>query len=151
MKQREEINKGVKEAMEKTKLEKSNKYKLYQKEKKELSKEKEKNNAKKIIEQIEKIKAIREINKNVSFNRRRILNQNYNDVNEKQYENNIQKTKLLKEQIKQLLEEEDECLEKLNKTKSKFDIMTSSDRYSSVGHKPIKTNHKLTTEPFYLE
>jgi len=151
MKQREEINKGVKEAMEKTKLEKYNKYKLYQKEKKELSKEKEKNNAKKIIEQIEKIKAIREINKNVSFNRRRLLNQNYNEVNEKQYENNIQKTKLLKEQIKQLLEEEDECLEKLNKTKSKFDIMTSSDRYSSVGHKPIKTNHKPTTEPFYLE
>lgn len=151
IKQREEMNKGVKEAMEKIKLEKSNKYKLYQKEKKELSKEKERNNAKKIIEQIEKIKAIREINKNVSFNRRRILNQNYNDVNEKQYENNIQKTKLLKEQIKQLLEEEDECLEKLNKTKSKFDIMTSSDRYSSVGHKPIKTNHKLTTEPFYSE
>jgi hypothetical protein len=151
IKQREEMNKGVKEAMEKIKLEKSNKYKLYQKEKKELSKEKERNNAKKIIEQIEKIKAIREINKNVSFNRRRLLNQNYNDVNEKQYENNIQKTKLLKEQIKQLLEEEDECLEKLNKTKSKFDIMTSSDRYSSVGHKPIKTNHKPTTEPFYLE
>ena len=151
IKQRQEMNKGVKEAMEKTKLEKSNKYKLYQKKRKELSKEKENNDAKKIIEQIEKIKAIREINKNVSFNRRRILNQNYNDVNAKKYENNIQKTKLLKEQIKQLLEEEGECLENLNKTKSKFDIMTSSDRYSSIGHKPIKTNYRPNTEPFDLE
>ena len=150
-KQREEINNGVKEAIEKKKLEKSNKYKLYQKEKNELSKEKEMDNAKKIIEHIEKIKAIREINKNVGINRRRILNQNYNDINEKKYENNIEQTKLLKEQIKQLLEEEDECLESLNKTKKKYDIMTSADRFSSARQKKNKKIHKPITEAFSLE
>ena len=150
-KQRDEMNKGVKEAMEKTKLEKSNKYKLYQKEKRELSKEKEKNNAQKLIEHIEKIKAMRENNKNIGIQRKKMLNQNYNEINEKKYENNIEKTKLLKEQIKQLIEEEDECLENLNKTKSKYDMMTSSGGFSSTRHKKKNKIHEPMTEAFYLD
>lgn len=150
-KQRKEMNKGIKDSIIKAQLEKSNKYKLYQKEIKEINKQNEINNAQKIIDHIEKIKAIREINKNIGINRRKVLSQNYNDINEKKYENNIEKTKLLKEQIKQLIEEEDECLENLNKTKNKLYIMTSTDRYSSAGHKTIKNIHGPITEAFYLD
>jgi len=150
-KQKENFYKGMKESMNKTILDKQNKYKLIQKEIQEMNKQKEKNNANKIIEHIQKIKSIREINKNLGINRRKILNQNYNNINEKKYENNIEKTKLLKEEIKQLLDEEDECLENLNKTKTQLDIMTSSDKYSSASYKAIKTEHKPLTDAFYLD
>ena len=150
-KQKEIFYKGMKESINKTIIDKHNKYKLIQKEIQEMNKQKEKNNANKIIEHIQKIKSIREINKNIGINRRKILNQNYNNINEKKYENNIEKTKLLKEEIKQLLDEEDECLENLNKTKTQLDIMTSSDKYSSASYKVIKTEHKPITDAFYLD
>ena len=144
-KQREEMNKGIKESKQKKILEKSRGYKLYQKERKEEKKEKEKNTKKKIIEHMEKIKAIREINKNNEINRKKNLNKTYNDINEKKYENNIKKTKLLKEQIKQLSKEEDECLVNLNRIKNKLNIMISLDRYSSNGHEINKRIHKPKT------
>lgn len=144
-KQREEINQRIKESMIKKKLEKSNLYKLYQKKRKEEKKENEKKNQKNVIEHMEKIKNIREINKNNEINRKKILNKTYNDINVKKYENNIKKTKLLMEKIKQLSKEEDECLENLNRTKNKLDIMISFDRYSSENHKPNKRIHKPKT------
>ena len=150
-KAREEIEKGVKESKYKTKLEKSHKYKQYQKELKDLNKLNESNNSKKIIEQIQKIKAIRDNNKNNIINRRKFLNRNYNDINEKKYESNIEKTKLLKEEIKQLLDEEDECLANLNKTKNQYDVMTSSDKFYSTGQKIRKNEHKPVTEAFNFE
>ena len=148
---REKIDKGIKESKYKTKLEKTYKYKHYQKELKELNKQNESNNTKKIIEQIQKIKAIRDNNKNISINRRKFLNKNYNDINEKKYETNIEKMKLLKEEIKQLLNEEDECLTNLNKTKNQYDNMTSYDKYLSTGHKINKNEYKPVTEAFNLD
>ena len=53
--------------------------------------------------------------------------------------------KLLKEQIKQLSKEEDECLVNLNRIKNKLNIMISLDRYSSNGHEPNKRIHKPKT------
>ena len=148
---REKIDKGIKESKYKTKLEKTYKYKHYQQELKELNKQNESNNTKKIIEQIQKIKAIRDNNKNISINRRKFLNKNYNDINEKKYETNIEKMKLLKEEIKQLLNEEDECLTNLNKTKNQYDNMTSYDKYLSTGHKINKNEYKPITEAFNLD
>ena len=148
---REKIDKGIKESKYKTKLEKTYKYKHYQQELKELNKQNESNNTKKIIEQIQKIKAIRDNNKNISINRRKFLNKNYNDINEKKYETNIEKMKLLKEEIKQLLNEEDECLTNLNKTKKQYDNMTSYDKYLSTGHKINKNEYKPVTEAFNLD
>ena len=148
---REKIDKGIKESKYKTKLEKTYKYKHYQQELKELNKQNESNNTKKIIEQIQKIKAIRDNNKNISINRRKFLNKNYNDINEKKYETNIEKMKLLKEEIKQLLNEEDECLTNLNKTKNQYDNMTSYDKYLSTGHKINKNEYKPVTEAFNLD
>ena len=148
---REKIDKGIKESKYKTKLEKTYKYKHYQQELKELNKQNESNNTKKIIEQIQKIKAIRDNNKNISINRRKFLNKNYNDINEKKYETNIEKMKLLKEEIKQLLNEEDECLTNLNKTKNQYDNMTSYDKYLSTGHKKNKNEYKPVTEAFNLD
>ena len=148
---REKIDKGIKESKYKTKLEKTYKYKHYQQELKELNKQNESNNTKKIIEQIQKIKAIRDNNKNISINRRKFLNKNYNDINEKKYETNIEKMKLLKEEIKQLLNEEDECLTNLNKTKNQYDNMTSYDKYLSTGRKINKNEYKPVTEAFNLD
>ena len=148
---REKIDKGIKESKYKTKLEKTYKYKHYQQELKELNKQNESNNTKKIIEQIQKIKAIRDNNKNISINRRKFLNKNYNDINEKKYETNIEKMKLLKEEIKQLLNEEDECLTNLNKTKNQYDNMTSYDKYLSTGHKINKNEYKPVIEAFNLD
>ena len=148
---REELEKGVKDSKYKTNLEKSYKYKQYQKELKELNNQNEPNNSRKIFEQIQKIKAIRDINKNIGINRRKFLNRNYNDINEKKYETNIEKTKLLKEEIKQLLDEEDECLTNLNKTKKQYDIMASYDKYLSGFHKINKYEHKSGTEAFNLD
>ena len=56
----------------------------------------------------------------------------------KKYENNVEKTKLLKEQIKQLQYEEDAIMAKLNKTKDRYDTYTSSDKYSNLGYKNKK-------------
>ena len=149
--QKEELNNGVKDSLAKSKIEKKNKYKLNLEEMNDINKIAEKDNNQKILQKIEKIKAIRENNKNISFNRRKILNQNYNDINEKKYESNMEKTKLLKEQIKKLITEEDECLIGLNRTKERLNIMTSSERYSTSGGKRKKNIHKPTTELFSLE
>ena len=87
--------------------------------------EKKNNN---IRNQIEKIKMLRENNKNLHFKRKQKLNENYNDINEKKYENNIETTKLLKMQIKQLQNEEDEYLNKLNKTKERLNNYCSTEK-----------------------
>ena len=133
-KQREIMNKGVKESSEKAKIDKAKKYKEYIKEREEENKINEKKQINSIHNQIIKIKAIRENNKNIGTNRRKNLNQNYLDSNEKKYETNIEKTKLLKEEINRLQTEEDALLEKLNKTKDRYNTLTSNDKYISIGY-----------------
>ena len=114
-------------------MDKINKYKQYQKEKEEAIKISESENTKTINNQIEKIKMLRENNKNIGINRRKILNKNYNDLNEKKYENNLEKTKLLKEEIKKLQAEENAMMEKLNQTKNRYSTFTASDKYEFIG------------------
>ena len=112
-------------------MDKINNYKQLQKEKQEVNEKiqnnKEKRNSK-IRNQIEKIKMLRENNKNISLKRKKILNENYNDINEKDYEDNLEETKLLKLEIKQLQTEEDVFLNKLNKTKEKLNIYSSAGK-----------------------
>ncbi len=130
-KQREIMNKGIKESNLKIKMDKINNYKQLQKERQEVNDKihdnKEKRSSK-IKNQIEKIKMLRENNKNLSLKRKKILNENYNDLNEKKYEDNLEETKLLKLQIKQLQTEEDEFLNKLNRTKERLNTYSSAEK-----------------------
>ena len=151
--QREAMNKGIKESSKKTKMEKINKYKQYQKEREEAAKKIEDNHNSEIINKIEKIKALRENNKNIGINRRKTLNKDYNDINEKKYENNVEKTKELKKQIEQLQSEEDAILAKLNKTRDRYNNYTSSDKfgnmsYSNRNRKHSHKNSSIKTNPF---
>ena len=155
VKQREAMNKGIKESSQKTKMDKINKYKQYQKEREEATKESQNNQVKSIHNQIKRIKAIRENNKNIGLNRKKMLNKNYNDDNEKKYEDNVESTKLLKEQIKQLQSEEEAIMSKLNQTKIRYDTYTSSDKYTILGYsnKNRRNSHNsykgsIQTSPF---
>ena len=82
------MNKGIKESNLKIKMDKINNYKQLQKERQEVNDKihdnKEKRSSK-IKNQIEKIKMLRENNKNLSLKIKKILNENYNDLNEKKY------------------------------------------------------------------
>ena len=154
-KQREAMNKGIKESSQKAKREKINKYKQYQKEREEATKESQNSQAKSIYNQIERIKAIRENNKNIGLNRKKMLNKNYNDANEKKYEDNVESTKLLKEQIKKLQSEEEAIMSKLNQTKNRYDTYTSTDKYTILGYsnKIRRNSHNsykgsIQTSPF---
>ena len=151
-KKKEAMNKRIKESSEKAKMDKINKYKQYQKEMEEAAKKSENNQNSEIINKIEKIKALRENNKKIGINRRKTLNKNYNNMNEKKYEDNVEKTKELKKQIEQLQSEEDAILLKLNKTKKKYNNYTSSDKYVNLSYNQNRKNsHKNTnieTTPF---
>ena len=129
-KQRENLNKQIKESSEKSKMEKINKYKQSQKEKQEVSNKinninKNKNNN--IITKIEKIKALRENNRNLALNRKKKLNKNYKELNEKKYEKNVEKTNKLKMEIKQLQDEEEELINQLNQTRERLNTFNSTE------------------------
>ena len=129
-KQRETMNKQIKESSEKSKMEKINKYKQSQKEKQEVNNKisninKNKNN--KIISKIVKIKALRENNKNIALNRKEKLNKNYKELNEKKYEKNVEKTNMYKLEIKQLQEEEEDLINKLNQTRERLNTFNSTE------------------------
>ena len=100
------------------------------------------NKTKDIQDQIERIKAIRENNKNIGSNRKRMLNKNYGTENEKVYENNVEETKLLKEQIRQLQLEEEALMQNLNKTKNRYDTYASNDKYGLLGSQNKDRTHK---------
>jgi len=61
-----------------------------------------------------------------------VLNKTYNDINEKKTEDNVEETKLLKEEIKRLQDEEDAYFSNLNKTKKNFVSFTTSDNYGII-------------------
>ena len=131
--QRQAINKGIKESSQKVKMGKTNEYKKSMKEREEATEVSRNNKTKDIQEQIERIKAIRENNKNIGSNRKRMLNKTYGTENEKVYENNVEETKLLKEQIRQLELEEEALMQNLNKTKNRYDTYASNDKYGLLG------------------
>ena len=137
--QRNATNKRQNESFQREKMEEIINYKKYIREKEQESKQNKINKVKAIHDQIIKIKSIRETNKTSATNRKRELNKNYGTENEKIYENNIEETKLLKEQIKQLQLEEDALLNKLNNTRNKYDTYSSNDPYS-VGYKNKSKN-----------
>ena len=124
------------------------KYKQLQKEKKEVNIKmqdinEQKNN--KLRNKIEKIKTLREKNKNLPLRRKIILNENYNDLYEKKYENNLEKTKLLKMEIKNLQMEEEECLNKLNQTKERLNTFGSTEKiYFGKKLKSRKNSEKMS-------
>ena len=126
-KQREMMNKQIKESSEKAKMEKINKYKQSKKEKLEASNKINISNQNKIQNQIKKIKVLRENNKNIALNRQKKLNKNYNDLYEEKYEKNLEKTQMLKLEMKKLQDEEDELINKLNKTREKLNTFNSNE------------------------
>ena len=148
---REIINKGIKESSEKTKMDKINKYKQSQREREEVNNKlndfiQNKNND--VKNKIEKIKALREYNKNLALNRKKKLNQNYNELYEKKYERNIERTNLLKMEIKQLQSEENVLLSKLNKTRKRLDSFNSTENiYFGNKRKSRKSNDKISVKP----
>ena len=143
-KQSEEMNKGIKESSQKAKMDKINKYKQLQKEKEEVNIIVHDQNQKKntnMKNQIEKIKKMQENNKNYAIKRKKMLNKSSMDLNEKKYENNIEKTKLLKMQMRQLQTEEDECLAKLNRTKERLYTYGSMEKiYFGKNKKKLRKN-----------
>jgi len=141
--QREMMNKQIKESSEKTKMEKINKYKQTKKEKLEASNKIKTNNQKKIQNQIKKIKALRENNKNIALNRQKKLNKNYNDLYEQKYEKNLEKTERLKMEMKQLQDEEDELISKLNKTKERLDTFNSNENINFYMKKSRKESGNI--------
>lgn len=126
-KQREIMNKQIKESSEKVKMEKINKYKQSKKEMLEASNKINNTNQNKIQNQIKKIKALRENNRNIALNRKKILNKNYNDLYEQKYEKNLEKTQRLKLEMKRLQDEEDELMNKLNQTRERLNTFNSSE------------------------
>ena len=126
-KQREMMNRQIKESSEKAKMEKINKYKQSKKEKLEASNKINISNQNKIQNQIKKIKVLRENNKNIALNRQKKLNKNYNDLYEEKYEKNLEKTQMLKLEMKKLQDEEDELINKLNKTREKLNTFNSNE------------------------
>jgi hypothetical protein len=144
-KQREILNKGMKESTQKAKMDKINNYKQLQKEREEVNikaKDINKKNSYSIKNNIEKIKNTRENNKNYQMKRKKILNKNYNDLNEQKAENNLKRTELLKMQMMKLQTEENECLEKLNRTKERLNNYSSTERIYYYGKPKNKKARK---------
>ncbi len=96
-----------------------------------------------IKNQIEKIKIMRENNRNLPLKRKRKLNENYNDINEKKYESNLEKTKLLKSEIMLLQNEEEECLAKLKMTKERLNTFGSAENIYYGNIKKHKKNSRI--------
>jgi len=129
-KQREVMNKQIKESSEKIKLEKMNKYKQSQKERQEASDKinnLNRNKSNVIKNKIEKIKALREKNKNSALDRQKKLKQNYNDLYEKTYQKNVEKTEKLKLEIQQLKDEQNILMNRINKTRERLNSFSSTE------------------------
>ena len=129
-KQREILNKQIKESSEKVKLEKINKYKQSQKERLEASNKinnVNRNKSNVIKNKIEQIKALREKNKNSALDRQKKLKQNFNNLYENKYKNNVEKTEKLKLEIKQLKDEEYELMRRINRTRERLNSFSSTE------------------------
>jgi hypothetical protein len=129
-KQREILNKQIKESSEKIKLEKINKYKQCQKEREEVNDKIiniNRNKSNVIKNKIEQIKALREKNKNSALDRQKKLKQNFNNLYENKYKNNVEKTEKLKLEIKQLKDEEYELMRRINRTRERLNSFSSTE------------------------
>ena len=130
-KQKEAENNRIKRTLGMTKMEKIMNYKQIKEENKELNdkaKMKIKHrdyNAKNIIE---KIRILREYNKNIAPERKRILSKKNKIINTLACENNFQKTNLIKQEITKLEKEEKEYMDKLNTTKIKLNNIDTNSR-----------------------
>ena len=129
-KQKEALDHGMKESFQKSKLEKMKNYEQRRKERQDLNNklrimnQQKCNNVKNLVE---KIRILRKFNKNIAPQRKKKLNQNYQENNMLECEKNMEKTKLLKEQIARLQVEENEFIDKLNITKAKLNSFDSDD------------------------
>ena len=66
----------------------------------------------------------------------------------KKYERNIERTNLLKMEIKQLQSEENVLLSKLNKTRKRLDSFNSTENiYFGNKRKSRKSNDKISVKP----
>ena len=131
-KQKEALNNGIKESFKKSKLQKIKKYEETRKERKDLS-----NKIKEINQQkyrnmknlVEKIRILRNYNKNIVPQMKQKLIQNNQEINVLECEKNMEKTKLLKAQIEELQIEENEFMDKLSATKAKlYKFVPEEDR-----------------------
>lgn len=139
------INNGIKQSSGKMKLEKIKQYKQIKEEKKEhhekMKKIKEKNdsNVKRLIQ---KIRVLRAFNRNIIPQRAKNKNENNNKKNEKECKKNMEITNCLKKEILQLQSQENEYVNKLNKTKEKlFNFDSGEKNYLTVNksYKKFKT------------
>ena len=130
---KEAENNRIKRALGMTKMKKILNYKHIKEENKELN-DKAKMKIKKkdynVKNIIEKIRILREYNKNIIPERKRILSKKNKIINTLACENNFQKTNLIKQEITKLEKEEKEYMDKLNITKIKLNnIDTNSKQF----------------------
>lgn len=145
-KQREILNKQIKESSEKVKLEKINKYKQSQKERQEANDKIiyiNRNKSNVIKNKIEKIKALREKNKHSALDRQKKLKQNYNNLYENKHKKNVEKTEKLKLEIKQLQDEEDELMNRISKTRERLNSFNSTECIFFGNRKSRKESNNL--------
>ena len=122
-KRKEEINNGLKQSSGKAKLEKMKNYKKVKEEKKELddkiesNRQKNNSNVKCLIK---KIRVLRAFNKNIIPKKKKVIFKNNDEINTKICQKNMEITNYLKNQIKELQNQEYEYMNKLNKTKEKL-------------------------------
>ena len=136
-KQKEIIYNGMEKSSKNLRLEKMEKYKQAKGERiifnslKRLDRLKDNKNAKMAIK---KIKTLREYNKNIIHEKKKMLYKNNNVINRLQYENNIKKVGILKTQLKELKTEENESRNELIRTKEKFMTFIHKDnKFKSKG------------------
>ena len=141
-KQKEEINNRIKQSSGKIKLEKMKNYKKIKEEKKELNnkiklnQQKNNSNVKRLIQ---KIRVIRAFNRNIVPQKKKIIDKNNNELNKKEIQKNKEITYSLKKQITKLQNEENEYIDKLNKTKAKLSNFDSEEKsYSNFNYKTYK-------------
>ena len=141
-KQKEEINNRIKQSSGKIKVEKMKNYKKIKEEKKELNKKikfnQQKNNSN-VKRLIQKIRVLRAFNRNIVPQKKKIIDKNNNELNQKEIQKNKEITHSLKKQITKLQNEENEYVNKLNKTKAKLSNFDSEEKsYSNFNYKTYK-------------
>ena len=141
-KQKEEINNRIKQSSGKIKVEKMKNYKKIKEEKKELNnkmklnQQKNNSNVKRLIQ---KIRVLRAFNRNIVPQKKKIIDKNNNELNQKEIQKNKEITHSLKKQITKLQNEENEYVNKLNKTKAKLSNFDSEEKsYSNFNYKTYK-------------
>jgi hypothetical protein len=128
-KKRENQNKRMKKSAEKTKTDRINNYRQLQKEKEDSFRLKDinKQNSYSIKGHTEKIKSTRENNKNNSTKRRKMVNKNYHEVNEKKPIKDLKRSHLVKNPMRKYQTEANEGLAKYNRAKKRLNKTNSPE------------------------